>query len=122
MIILEGFDYLAITVKELERSRQFYTEMFDFEVVREFETEDAVVLEFEGTRIKLIQDSEFEGADGQNSAFFAFAMDVDDFTDALESLESNGIDLVAGPMAEEGGEALYIADPDGYRIKLAYRE
>jgi len=52
----------------------------------------------------------------------AFELDVDDFTDALEELESKGVSLLAGPMAEEGGEAIFITDPDGYRIKLAYKE
>ena len=97
-------------------------ETFDFEVTREFETEDAVVLEFEGTKIKLIQDENFDGVSFDNPAFLAFSMDVDDFTDALVEFEEKEIPLVAGPAAEEGGEALFIADPDGYRIKLAYRE
>lgn len=122
MILLEGLDYLSLTVRDLEASLKFYQENFDFEVTREYETEKAAVIELEGARFKLVEDPEFSGNEGNNTLFYCFSMDVDDFTEALADLENRGIQLLSGPHAEEGGEYLFIVDPDGYRIKLAYRE
>lgn len=122
MILLEGFDFLGITVRNLEKAQKFYMDLFDFEVAREYKTERAVILELEGTRIKLIEDASFAGNQAQNSMYMSFLMDVDDFTDALEELEKRKVPLLGDPEAEEGGERVFIQDPDGYRIKLAYRE
>jgi len=122
MIIIENFDYLSLIVNDLEKSKNFYVSLFDFDILKEIESEDAIILELKSVKIKLIENSDFEGCSSNNTIFIAFEMDVDDFTDALKDFEDRDIDLLAGPDAEEGGEALFIADPDGYRIKLAYKE
>ena len=122
MIILESFEHVHLTVKNLEVAKKFYGELFDFEVIQEYESQNAVLIELENIRIKLLEDTDFKGAEKENTVYMSFGMDVDDFTDALEELEEKEVPLINGPLAEDGGECVYIADPDGYKIKLAYRE
>lgn len=121
-LILEGFDYLGLTVKSLDASIAFYSDLLDFDEVRRFDTEKSVILELEGVRIKITEQEGFNQVESNNTLYLSFSMDMDDFTDALKEIESRGLKILSGPHAEEGGESIFITDPDGYRIKLAYQD
>jgi predicted enzyme related to lactoylglutathione lyase len=70
--------------------------------------------------IKLVKTG--ENPINSNFPIFSFILDIDDFTEALQEIEANGIKIIAGPNEISGGENVLIADPAGNTIELYYQE
>lgn len=119
MIVIESLNHINLPAHDLEKSVEFYSMLLDFEEVGS--DADSVTISFDDKlNIRLIKT---EGA-VINSSFpiFSFIMDIDDFTEALQEVESNKIKIISGPSEIDGGENLLIADPAGNTIELYYQE
>ena len=113
---------VVLHVPDLGRSRRFYTENFDFSVLRE--RGDEVVLEAGGgTRLLLALHP-----DAAPSGHTAFSIEVDDLKASMEALGRQGIrfeDYDLPGLRTEGGvwEQDYVrnawfTDPDGNVVSL----
>ena len=121
MIIVEGIDYITIPATNPEASADFYVDLFDFEIVGE-KSADLVRISLDPFQLQL---SKVESAENSLSAntlpTLSFAVDVDDFTEAINEIESKEINIVKGPEgSSNGGERLIIADPDNNLIEIFY--
>jgi len=121
MILIEALHHISLGSSNLKRSIDFYTEVLGFELMEE--TDEYALLNMDPVRIRL---NYFEGYKSETSnpgqRSLSFILDVDDFTDAIEELESNDIEILKGPVMIEGGEAILVADPDSNMIELFYKE
>ena len=122
MIIVEGIDHVNIAVKDLEASVKFYSDLFDFEVLNDRESE-FVTMTLDPIKIRLVKTDKVQNQlTVLNLPTLSFTMDVDDFTEAINEIESKGIKIEKGPEGIEGGESLLFSDPSGNFIEIYYQE
>ncbi len=119
MIIIEGINYIGLTVSDLEKSIQFYKGLFDFDVADKISGAGQAFLRMGDMLIAL---NEEEGFTSQENSGYAisFFVDEEDFDDALEELEENEIAIVHGPENIRNGQTVVFLDPDGNKIELSY--
>ena len=130
MLVIESFAFFNLSTPELRKTIDFYTALLDFDVLQE--SPDRAVLSFENIKIKLYQssplDNETDNPEEQKQVadnsvpVMSFLMDVDDFTDALQVIENQQIEFVAGPDTIQNGESFLIRDPGHNLIEFFYQE
>lgn len=117
MIIVEGLDHVNIPVTNLEVSKQFYADLFDFEV--EEESSDSVMMGLDSHKLRLLK---VENQKPLPFPLVSFIMDVDDFTEAISEMESKNIKILRGPEGNQKGEFLIFTDPDSNQIEIFYEQ
>jgi catechol 2,3-dioxygenase-like lactoylglutathione lyase family enzyme len=124
-------DHVALLIKNVERSRQFYSQVLGMRDIPRPES-----FHFPGAwltmgdfQIHLIGE-EVEGRAKQvNPGYYAdevalgrgthLAFEVDDLEAAMRHLHAQGVEVVGGPRPRgDGVQQMYIRDPDGYIIEL----
>ncbi len=118
MIIVEKLHHVNIYTHDLEKSIEFYTNLFDFELTTSGD-ENAVVI-FDSISIQLNLDT--DDISKQSYPILSFILDEDDFTDAIQELEENKVEIVQGPDKTENGEMLLIKDPGNNILEIYYQE
>ena len=116
MVIIETLSHINMPAKNLQKAVEFYTQFLDFEVVEE--TPGYAMVAFDNLHLKL--DTSLEPY--AKVPVLSFLLDVDDFTEALQEVEENNIEIAKGPFEIEGGESVYVVDPSGNLVELYYRE
>lgn len=116
MVIIETLSHINMPAKNLQKAVEFYTQFLDFEVVEE--SANSAIVSFDNLHLKL--DSGLEAY--AKVPVLSFLLDVDDFTEALQEIEENNIEIAKGPFEIEGGESVYVVDPSGNLVELYYRE
>lgn len=116
MIIVEGLDHVNIPVSNLETSKNFYSDLFDFEV--EEEDGEAVIMGLDSHKLRLVKVPQVNPTP---FPMISFIMDVDDFTEAISEIEEKGIKILSGPEANGNGELLIFTDPDNNQIEIFYQ-
>jgi len=119
MIVIEALNHINIAAKDLEKSIEFYTVFLDFECI-ETKEDEAIITFDDQLKIRLVK-SENVSANPDYPAL-SFILDVDDFTEGLAVLETNEINILAGPSETDSGENVIIGDPAGNAIELYYVE
>jgi catechol 2,3-dioxygenase-like lactoylglutathione lyase family enzyme len=122
---IEGFDHVAIAVRDLAASRQWYERVLGLE--RRFEDEwgDVPSVMCAGGSCVALFPVEGEGkaAPGPESLVmrhFAWRVDRKDFERAQEHFRELGIEFEE---ADHGiARSVYILDPDGHRIEITTYE
>jgi len=121
MILLESFHRISLGCGDIQKSVAFYRDILDFEAVEEEETH--AVLHLDPLTIRLNFMENFKNPTTNPAEFsLSFILDVDDFTNAIQELEKNDVEILNGPLAIDNGESLLISDPSGNLIELFYQE
>ena len=139
-----GIDHVSLTVTDRERSVEFYTTAFGFEVERIFESNSVLtkhITEFpradlkvglvrmDSLTVELIEYREPRGAASQTlvlndvgSSHLAFV--TDDIQRDYERLRAMGVPFKTDPgyNPETGVHAVYGYDPDGITFELVQRD
>ena len=130
-------------VSDIERSRKFYTEVLDFEVVAEFDFDDPMT-----ARVMGVPDCKFTGIfmkrDGQRIEIIGFSEPapnrtvrrrrsneighshlsfyVADLDEALNYLRSKGVEVEdeSRALLPSGIECCVVRDPDGFPIEIVH--
>ena len=123
-IRVRGIDHVAISVKDLEKSLKFYTEVLGLKVSpREYQKPGVEYFLDCGTSLvgliqgdpagekHLLQDS------GLGGNHFSFRVDTKDFDKAAEEIKSLGI-KVTYEKKRERSWSIYFLDPDGNKLEL----
>lgn len=124
-------DHVALVVANVERSRQFYTQVLGMQEVprpQNFNFPGAW-LQTNDFLIHLIGE-DIEGRSRQLNPGYTtgelavghathVAFEVNDLEEAMQHLHAQGIEIVGGPRPRgDGVQQLYILDPDGYVIEF----
>ncbi len=117
MIVVESLHHINIQAGDVKTSTEFYTMFLDFELVAEEESSSLV--RFDNVTLKL---HNFGGEIDNENPVISFILDVDDFTEALQEIESREVEIITGPNETEKGERVVIKDPAGNLIELFYEE
>lgn len=119
------FLHTMIRVKDIKKSLEFYTKLFDLELAKEKRLDDCnlyFLSDKEGyTQIELTYNDETpeKGYEtGTGFGHFAFATEsMDEFTKKLHAL---GYEYLYEPyrLSAVGSNIAFVKDPDGYEIEL----
>jgi catechol 2,3-dioxygenase-like lactoylglutathione lyase family enzyme len=116
MIIIENIDHISFPVSDMDRSIEFYREVFGFDVVEHMSGSPDALLQVGDIRLRLQLDKNAKGEGG----YVAFYVDEEDFEDALDEIEENGIETLSAAEEYRGGKRIVVLDPDGNKIGLCY--
>ena len=128
---MDSFTASAVThllvVEDVERSRDWYVEVLDAEVYREYGG-TSVVLQLLGTWLLLVTGG--GPTDDKPTVTFAPPTDpdrvsaqmsfrVDDCHGLYELLRSRGAQFLTPPVEHEGETRVFLRDPDGHLFELS---
>jgi len=121
---IKSLDHLVLTVKDIESTCKFYSEILGMEVV-EFK-QGRKALTFGVQKINLHKkDKEFEpkaSCPTVGSSDLCFVVDTE-LCEVEKHLKENNIELIEGPVSRTGamGEiiSVYFRDPDGNLLELS---
>jgi catechol 2,3-dioxygenase-like lactoylglutathione lyase family enzyme len=119
MIVIESIDHIGITVSNLDRSIEFYRELFDFEVVEKMSNAREAFIKVGEVMIGLFEIEGYANQQGSKNHISLF-IDEEDFDDAVDELRENDITIVFGPENLRGGKSVVFLDPDGNQLELCY--
>lgn len=118
MIIIEGVNHISFSVSSLEKSLEFYRDIFYFDTVEKKPEQGEAFLLIGDIRLRLKETKgEYESP---ASSYVCFNIDMQDFDDALDELEDKGIAYEESDT--EDGRRIFLADPDGNRLAICYVE
>lgn len=124
-------DHVALLIKDVERSRQFYTQALGMQEIPRPKTFDfpGAWLTRGDFQIHLIGEQIAGRAQAVHPGYSPdelalgrathLAFEVDDLEAAIQHLRAQGVEIVGGPRPRgDGVQQMYICDPDGYVIEL----
>lgn len=121
---ISGIGHVAIRVKEIERSIDFYVNKLGFQEMFRLDRDDRlwiVYLRISDTQfLELFPDAVGDGPPGpEEVGYNHLCLEVDDIDKVVAQLEAAGIAIVREKkMGADGNLQAWIADPDGHRIEL----
>lgn len=117
--------HVMIRVKDIEKSLEFYTKLFDMEVVRELRLDDCKLYflsDKQGdVQIELTYNDETpENGYEIGTGFGHFAFGVDSMDEFGKKLNTLGYKYLWEPykLRAAGSTIAFVKDPDGYEIEL----
>ncbi len=114
-----GLCHIAIDVSDLDRSLNFYNDMFDMNIVGR--SDRYVHIQTAGAHDSIFlfkaDGPVSPGECGLTHMHFGFRIDDKNFEKALEYIKRNNVKVHHNP-ARGTGHFVYIEDPDGYVIQL----
>ena len=128
MLQFNHIDHLNFTVQDLNKSSQFYQEIFDFQVFEDSTYNDSryQILGLSGKGMLCLYENKVKNSDkkeNQESSFNHVGFNIQFYNGIVEDLESkkvkvryyNGEAIIQYPKSR----SIYISDPDGNEIELS---
>lgn len=118
---------LLLVVRDVERSRAFYTDILGADLYREYGG-DSAVLRFQGSWILLVTGGgptpgkptvTFVPPDDPDRVSHQLTLRVPDCRAAYEALSSRGAGFLAPPVDRGGEIRAFFRDPDGHLIEIS---
>ena len=121
-----GFDHIGLTVKDLNKSTEFYTKVLDFKEGKKFEyAERGMTIQFlntGGVQLELFGHSkEVSEAEKKplQTGVAHIAFEVENLNETYEKLKARGVEFEREPrVAMMGQRIVFLKDPDGNRLEL----
>ncbi len=117
--------HIMIRVKDVEKSLEFYTKLFDMELESKRRLDDCWLYfltdKESGIQIELTYNDETpENGYNIGNGFGHFAFSVKSLDEFTEKLKANGYKYLYEPfdLNGKGSMIAFIQDPDGYEIEL----
>ncbi len=114
--------WTEVSVKNLEESISFYTELANLTVTRRFAAGTGVEIAFlgnqnkEGTQIELICNSAVPAVSQGEGVALGFA--VESLDAMLSTVKSRGLPLHKGPVETPASRFFCVKDPDGLNVQF----
>jgi catechol 2,3-dioxygenase-like lactoylglutathione lyase family enzyme len=129
LVRITGFDHVNLRVADADRSLGFYRDLLGLapERLEQLRREETSLLTFRVTPaaiLHLVPTPGFAPSPAElDSAWNHLALNVDgSMDDLMHELEAAGVEIDTPPFDAYGalglGRAVYIRDPDGYRVEL----
>ena len=116
-----GLTHLAVSVKDIERTRLFYTAVFDMEVM--YHEKDMIQLTTPGCNDILVFQQNLNDSTGKSGGIAHFGFRLKDAND-IGSMRQKVV--TAGGIIRDEGEFvtgspyIFFLDPDGYEVEIWY--
>lgn len=113
---IKTINHVGIPVKDRKVALKFYRDVLGLEVIPSMVDNENIVWmrTADGTMVHLIEPPE-----GQESAGYHFAMQAEDFDEAVEQLKASGYQVNGEPGERHDGQRyIFATDPDGNRVEF----
>jgi len=116
--------FTTITVRNLEKSVRFYTEVIKLHELQRFSPHKGINIVFlkdeENGKIELIEYEQMKETDVSDKAsVVSIGFAVEDLDAAMKMLIEKNIEIIRGPIhTPSGAKFVFIKDPDGVEIEL----
>lgn len=118
------FCWCTITVKDIEASVKFYTEVVGLSVEKRFKPAPPVEIVFlkdkKGSEIELIHYENREVSYVREGISIGFA--VENLEDALALVEKKGIPVSEEPVSTPTVKFFFVKDPDGVSVQFVQKQ
>ena len=118
MIIFEGVNHISFAVSNLEKSLEFYRDIFFFDTVEKKAEKGEAYLTIGDMKLRLKETKDI--AERSAESYISFNIDMQDFDDALDELDDRGIKY--DELDDEDGRRIVLSDPDGNQLAISYVE
>ncbi|WP_432409554.1 metallothiol transferase FosB [Wukongibacter sp. M2B1] len=119
---LKGINHITFSVSDLEKSIEFYKNVFgaDLLVKGERVGDRLAYFDLNGLWLALnVEDDVSRNEIYESYTHISFSIDEEDYVTTLERLKQLDIDLKEGrPRFEEEGKSIYFRDPDGHLFEF----
>ncbi len=118
-IRVEGYNHVAIVVRDLEVCKWFYGDILGLKGARR------PALNFPGQWYQVGQNTQLHLMVFEEvipNTMRHFALEVEDFQDAVEHIKSQGIEFELGPFEGPTCSIAVVVDPDGNKIGIHKRK
>jgi catechol 2,3-dioxygenase-like lactoylglutathione lyase family enzyme len=116
---LKAIDHVAVSVKSLEDSFRWYSQVLGFQLFHKFTR--TWMIEKYGMKIGLMRRPDAKPVDDLDNQIaiqhFAFGVAEDDFQPTVDTLQALGIPF-EGPEDTGIAFSLFLTDPDGHTIEI----
>ena len=122
-MLLTGILETALYVRDLDRSRDFYQALFEFELLGS--SDRLIALAVSAGQVLLLCKQGASSAlphtahDGDGQLHVAFAIPAAALAAWEARLAERGVPVVESRTWEKGGRSVYFRDPDGHLVELA---
>ena len=116
-----GLTHLAIVVRDLKRTKEFYTKVFDMEVM--YDTEDFLQLTTPGCNDVIVFEKNEKinaGASGGIIHFGFRLRNSEDIGKVLKQIKEAGGKIKDQGEFVPGSPYVFFEDPDGYEVEVWY--
>jgi catechol 2,3-dioxygenase-like lactoylglutathione lyase family enzyme len=92
MIIIEGINYISISVSNIDNAVKFYKDMFEFDVIEKQSGMSEALLQLGEVKLRLCEIDNFS-ENSRKEDFLCFSVDSEDFDDILDEVEEKIIPI-----------------------------
>ena len=124
MFNIKGIDHININVKNIEETKAFYKEWFNFDVIKEYTYESEgkeikfALIGISGVAMLCLYEGRYE--DGGYSNIGHLGFNVSNFEEAYTIAKSKNLILEKWGLVEyENSKSFYIADPNGFELEVS---
>ncbi len=116
-----GLTHLAIVVRDLKRTKKFYTKVFDMEVM--YDTEDFLQLTTPGCNDVIVFEKNEKIKAGHSGGIIHFGFRLrnpEDIGNVLKQIKEAGGKIKDQGEFVPGSPYVFFEDPDGYEVEVWY--
>ncbi len=124
MIKIAGIDHVALNVRDIDKSVEFYTKVLGLNVTKREPSKPGVeyFLDCGGSLVGIIQAKDFDTVhafanEGLGANHFSFRIHARDFDDMIKHLESHHVKIEFAKKREKSW-SLYFYDLDGNKLEM----
>ena len=123
-IPIQGLDHVAVNVRDLDKSVEFYTKVLGLKITRREHNKPGIeyFLDAGTSLIGLIQ-ADLKGPqhlfahEGLGASHFSFRIKSQDFDRIHETLKASGVEILYVKKREKSW-SIYFKDPDGNKLEM----
>ena len=114
-----SIDHINMSVKDLQKSVQFYKDLFGFEIKEDQSQDNSYIIGNENVKLCMYEDKDLQMKDGLNH----FGFFIENFDEIITKCKERGVPVSYGGAIEwrnaQRSKSIYITDPSGYVIELS---
>lgn len=112
------FDHVGIRVLDMEKSKKFYTDILQCEIIKDYQSDKmhVIFLDAGGVVLELIYKEANEKRNYGPVEHLAFK--VEDLNEKIEFLKKQGIELNGGPKIVDDSRLVFFDGPNSERIEF----